>query len=192
MLRCYIRLLPDTPFLLFYNENNLNYWMIQSFDGANSSTITISDYLDPAKSSIPREDLAKHLANLPLSLEKEKVKCTSASVLMSTSSIHSIHSQLCKTIQESFVMLLSSYPISSALSPENALSIPLTSSSDILIRYSPKPYQTLYLDADLLFEQYSILCTNQQSQCYWKSLSSPDVLEAIPPSQVGYLPFTLP
>lgn len=167
MIRCYIRLLPDTPFLLFYNENHRNYWMIQSFNGAQSTTITIQDQ----SKGIPIDSIPSTLSSIQPSSETENVICTTACVLTSSSSLHSLHSQLLKKQHDSFVMLFSSFPVTSSLSTEGTLSIPLTTSSDLLVRYSPQPYATLGLESDLLYQQFDMICKNYESSSTWISLN---------------------
>ena len=63
MLRCYIRLLPDIPFLIYYSENNIQYWMIQSFNGAKSTTITVSDLSKYIPSNQITQSLLSHHHN---------------------------------------------------------------------------------------------------------------------------------
>lgn len=167
MIRCYIRLLPDTPFLLFYNENHNNYWMIQSFNGAQSTTITIQDH----PKTLPIDSVSSTLAHVQPSSETENVVCTTACVLTSSSSLHSLHSQLLKEQPDSFVMLFSSFPVTSSICSETTLSIPLTTSSDLLIRYSPRPYTELGLEADLLYQQFDMICKNHQSPSTWIPLN---------------------
>lgn len=167
MIRCYIRLLPNTPFLLFYNENHRNYWMIQSFNGAQSTTITIQDQ----SKGLPIDSIPSTLSSIHPSSETENVVCTTACVLTSSSSLHSLHSQLLKKQYDSFVMLFSSFPVTSSICTETALSIPLTTSSDLLVRYSPQPYAAMGLEANLLYQQFDMICKNYESPSTWISLS---------------------
>ena len=167
MLRCYIRLLPDIPFLIYYSENKTQYWMIQSFNGAKSTTITISDL----SQYIPSNQITQSLFSQPISLDNEQITCTMASLLLSSSPLSSLHSLLEKEKNHSFVLLFSSFPFTDQFKKDWDLSIPLTISSDLLVRFSPQAFSTFHLEADLLYEQYHALCMNYHNPTQWFSLS---------------------
>ena len=148
MTRCYIRLLPDIPFVIFYEDSGVEYWMAQEFNDSGSVTTTLIDN----HHEIPTADLASSIS--PAS-SSEICTCSRATLILSSSS-RSLHQQLFSDFNDSFVAVLHRFPMDSA---SLSLSPPLTASCELLLRYSYQPYSTFSLDADRFHEELQVLQT---------------------------------
>ena len=166
MTRCYIRLLPDIPFVLFYEDNGVEYWMAQEFNESGSVTTTLIDN----HHEIATDALASAIQ--PPS-SSELCTCSLATMILSSSS-RSLHQQLFSDFNDSFVAVLHRFPLdSTAIS----LSPPLTASCELLLRYSYQPYSTFSLDADRFHEELQVLQSIKSGT--WSILSE-EILSTLP------------
>ena len=151
MTRCYIRLLPDVPFVMFYEESGVHYWMAQFFDSTGSETTTIID----RHSFHPMETLPTTIRPLLTTSPSESVSCRSLFLLTSRAPSLPFHSLLHQSLQTSFVAVTTTYPCSMHADgrEENVLQPPVSAACEILLRYSPQPYKSMLLEADRLHEE---------------------------------------
>ena len=141
MTRCYIRLLPDIPFVIFYEDNGVEYWMAQEFNDSGSVTTTLIDN----HREIPTDQL---ISSIHPASSSELCTCSLATMILSSSS-RSLHQQLFSDFNDSFVAVLHRFPLDST---SVSLSPPLTASCELLVRYSYQPYSTFSMDADRFHE----------------------------------------
>ena len=99
MTRCYIRLLPDVPFVMFYEESGVEYWMAQFFDSTGSETTTILDN----HSFHPMDALPKIAQPLFTPAPSESVSCRSLFVLSSSSPSLPFHTLLQQDAHSTFL-----------------------------------------------------------------------------------------
>ena len=166
MTRCYIRLLPATPFVIYYEDNGVEYWMVQEFNDSGSVTTTLIDN----HHDIPADKLAS--AVQPAS-SSEICSCSLATMILSSSS-RSLHQQLFSDFSDSFVAVLHRFPLDS--SPVS-LSPPLTASCELLLRYCSQPYSTFSMDADRFHEELQALQAIKSDA--WSILSE-EILSTLP------------
>lgn len=164
MMRCYMRLLPDSPFLLFYRDQNVNYWLFQSFDADGSFTTTIID----KEELIPIPQMNKRIAS---TFHSTSCQFDYRSVCMLSPSLHALHVMLQNTHQESFI---AAYFHASHLKQleDDGMSPPSQSSCDLLLRYVPQSASTLLLEADRLGEELESIQHNAQNPSEWREVKT--------------------
>ena len=166
MTRCYIRLLPDIPFVIFYEDNGVEYWMAQEFNDSGSVTTTLIDN----HREIPADQL---ISSIQPASSSELCTCSLATMILSSSS-RSLHQQLFSDFNDSFVAVLHRFPLDST---SVSLSPPLTASCELLVRYSYQPYSTFSMDADRFHEELQVL---QAIKSETWSILSEEILSTLP------------
>ena len=166
MTRCYIRLLPDIPFVIFYEDNGVEYWMAQEFNDSGSVTTTLIDN----HREIPTDQL---ISSIHPASSSELCTCSLATMILSSSS-RSLHQQLFSDFNDSFVAVLHRFPLDST---SVSLSPPLTASCELLVRYSYQPYSTFSMDADRFHEELQVL---QAIKSETWSILSEEILSTLP------------
>lgn len=159
MTRCYIRLLPEVPFIMFYEESGVEYWMTQFFDTTGTETITIMDN----QQFYASESIATFMNPFLKSTPTESVSCRSLFVLSSSSPSLPLHTLLQENLPASFLGVLYSYPCDTESPSTPSLQPPMKAPCEILLRYSLQPYSSLLLESDRLNDELTVVLTNLQS-----------------------------
>ena len=159
MTRCYIRLLPEVPFIMFYEEAGVEYWMTQFFDTTGTETITIMDN----QQFYASESIATFMNPFLKSTPTESVSCRSLFVLSSSSPSLPLHTLLQENLPASFLGVLYSYPCDTESPSTPSLQPPMKAPCEILLRYSLQPYSSLLLESDRLNDELTVVLTNLQS-----------------------------
>ena len=165
MTRCYIRLLPDIPFIIFYEDSDVDYWMAQEFNASGCVTTTLID----SHQTVSSDQLASVVRS---PTPDEDCTCHLATLLISSSSA-AFHQQLFSDRSDSFVMMFNHFSMDSPFS----LTPPLTTTCELLLRYSPHPYSTFLIDADRFYSELKLLQSIRSGD--WQLLSE-DVLATLP------------
>lgn len=159
MTRCYIRLLPEVPFVMFYEESGVEYWMTQFFDSNGTETITIIDN----QQFYDSESIAKFMNPLLISTPAESVSCRSLFMLSSSSPSLPLHTLLQENLPTSFLAVLSSYPCSDEVPSTDSFQPPIKAQCEILLRYSLQSFSSLLLESDRLNDELNVILANFQA-----------------------------
>lgn len=141
MTRCYIRLLPEVPFVLYYSSSGADYWMSQFFDADSSETVTITnahDVLSPATFPVQVKPL---LQPTPSTV----VSCRSLFLLSSDVASSSFHALLNEDTAASFLAVTSSY-LAESHDVAAGLAPPVSAPCELLLRFSPRSSSSLPAD----------------------------------------------
>lgn len=163
MTRCYIRLLPEVPFVLYYNSSGADYWMSQFFDADSSETVTITnahDMLSPAAFPGRVKPLLQPTPSVVVS-------CRSLFLLSSDVASSSFHTLLCEDTSASFLAVTSSY-LAESHDVATSLAPPVSAPCELLTRFSPRTSSSL--PADRLSVELETLLKRRGGE--WTSLDA--------------------
>lgn len=141
MTRCYIRLLPEVPFVLYYYSSGADYWMSQFFDADSSETVTITNAHDVLSSASLLTRVKPLLQPTPSTV----VSCRSLFLLSSDVAASSFHSLLNEDTAASFIAVTSSY-LAESHNIASGLAPPLSAPCELLLRFSPRVASSLPAD----------------------------------------------
>lgn len=134
-----MRLLPDSPFLLFYRDQGVNYWLLQSFSSAGSVTTTVV-----AKEPVPASQVKPSITQcIPHASGHLRLR----SAFLLSPSAHCLHTLLQHSHQESFIAALFHQTACEA-SADLDLTPASSTACDLLLRYAPQSSSALLLEAD--------------------------------------------
>ena len=163
MMRCYMRLLPDSPFLLFYRDQGVNYWLLQSFSSAGSVTTTVV-----AKEPIPASQVKPSITQcVPHASGHLRLR----SAFLLSPSVHCLHTLLQHSHQESFIAALFHQTACEA-SADLDLTPASSTACDLLLRYAPQPSSALLLEADRWSEELAALRRNVEHPGEWRAVKT--------------------
>ena len=166
MMRCYMRLLPDSPFLLFYRDQGVNYWLMQSFSSAGSVTTTIVAK-EPRVSASQMKPAVMHC------IDHASVRLRLQSAFLLSPSVHGLHTLLQHNHHESFLAALFRQTSSEA-TPDLSLVPSPSTACDLLLRYEPQPSSALLLEADRWSEELNALRHNAEHPAEWRAVKTDD------------------
>lgn len=163
MMRCYMRLLPDSPFLLFYRDQGVNYWLLQSFSSAGSVTTTVV-----AKEPVPASQVKPSITQcIPHASGHLRLR----SAFLLSPSAHCLHTLLQHSHQESFIAALFHQTACEA-SSDLDLTPASSTACDLLLRYAPQPSSALLLEADRWSEELAALRRNVEHPGEWRAVKT--------------------
>ncbi|KAM7457135.1 hypothetical protein BLSTO_02101 [Blastocystis sp. subtype 1] len=163
MMRCYMRLLPDSPFLLFYRDQGVNYWLLQSFSSAGSVTTTVV-----AKEPVPASQVKPSITQcIPHASGHLRLR----SAFLLSPSVHCLHTLLQHSHQESFIAALFHQTACEA-SSDLDLTPASSTACDLLLRYAPQPSSALLLEADRWSEELAALRRNVEHPGEWRAVKT--------------------
>lgn len=159
-----MRLLPDSPFLLFYRDQGVNYWLLQSFSSAGSVTTTVV-----AKEPCVPASQVKPSITQCIPHASGHLRLRSAFLL--SPSAHCLHTLLQHSHQESFIAALFHQTACEA-SSDLDLTPASSTACDLLLRYAPQSSSALLLEADRWSEELAALRRNVEHPGEWRAVKT--------------------
>ena len=158
-----MRLLPDSPFLLFYRDQGVNYWLLQSFSSAGSVTTTVV-----AKEPVPASQVKPSITQcIPHASGHLRLR----SAFLLSPSAHCLHTLLQHSHQESFIAALFHQTACEA-SSDLDLTPASSTACDLLLRYAPQSSSALLLEADRWSEELAALRRNVEHPGEWRAVKT--------------------
>ena len=165
-----MRLFPDSPFLLFYRDQGVNYWLLQSFSSTGSVTTTVV-----AKEPVPASQVKPSITQcIPHASGHLRLR----SAFLLSPSAHCLHTLLQQSHQESFIAALFHQTACEA-SADLDLTPASSTACDLLLRYAPQPSSAPLLEADRWSEELAALRRNVEHPGEWRAVKTDEAGVAV-------------